>query len=186
MAMAKPKFPRFWLKLTPKKKRLLTILTVFALSLLTLTIGSLMPLNHQYATAVSDALNTTLITEIDKGSLTQYIFTNNLAITLLMFIPVVGPTAGTIIIFKSGIALNAIVAAYNLPITAGYISQASTPVFWIEFTVYAVAMAESLWLYRRLRQHKLRAELKNTLLLIGVCGLLLFVSTILEVYLINS
>jgi hypothetical protein len=145
-----------------------------------------MPLNHQYATSVSDALTTTLTTEIDKGSLTQYIFTNNFGITLLMFVPVVGPTAGFIIIGKSGIALNAIVTAYGLPITAGYLSQASTPVFWLEFIVYATAMAESLWLYRRLRQHKLRTELKNTLILICTCGLILFVSTILEVYLINK
>ena len=66
----------------------------------------------------------------------------------------------------------------------GLLSLVLTPVFWLEFIAYSTAMAESIWLTRRLMQRRW-LELKNTAILIGICAAILIVSAIVEVWLIT-
>jgi hypothetical protein len=59
-----------------------------------------------------------------------------------------------------------------------------TPVFWLEFASYSIGITESIWLFRRLLQQRW-GELKNTVILIGVCAGLLAVGAIVETWLIS-
>ena len=143
-----------------------------------------MPLSHSDAQTISNQLNETLQTHRSNGTLTEYIFINNFEICLLMFVPIIGPVLGLFILFDTGVALGAIASIQGYPVGLGLLSLILTPVFWLEFAAYSTAMAESIWLFRRLLQ-KRWLELKNTAILIGICAAILIVGAIVEVWLIS-
>ena len=101
-----------------------------------------------------------------------------------MFVPLIGPVLGFIILFDTGIALGAIASVQGYPVYIGLLSLVITPVFWLEFVAYSTAMAASIWLFRRIMQRRWR-ELKNTGILIGICAILLAVGAIVETWLIS-
>jgi peptidoglycan biosynthesis protein MviN/MurJ (putative lipid II flippase) len=102
-----------------------------------------------------------------------------------MFVPIIGPILGFIILGDTGIALGAIASVQGYPVWVALISEVITPVFWLEFIAYSTAMAASIWLTRRLMQRRW-LELKNTAILIGICAAILIVSAIIEVWLITA
>jgi hypothetical protein len=102
----------------------------------------------------------------------------------LMFVPVVGAGLGLFILFDTGIALGAIASTGGYPVWLGLFSLVLTPVFWLEFAAYSIAMAESIWLFRRLTQ-KRWGEFKWTALFIGICALLLIVGAVVETWIIT-
>jgi uncharacterized membrane protein SpoIIM required for sporulation len=101
-----------------------------------------------------------------------------------MFIPIAGAVLGLFILFNTGVALGAIAATQGYPAYIGLLSLVITPVFWLEFAAYSLAMAESIWLFRRLTQKRWR-ELKYTAMSIGVCAALLIIGSIVEVWIIT-
>ncbi len=101
-----------------------------------------------------------------------------------MFVPVLGFAAGMFILFDTGLALSAIAFTQGYPAYLAILSLVITPVFWLEFAAYSIAMAESIWLFRRLLQRRWR-ELKWTAIFIGVCAGLLALGAIVEVWLIT-
>ena len=174
----------FWKNASSKRKRIYFIIFMFIVSFIVTVAGSLVPLGHQDAQTLSDNLNSTLNQHKAQNNLTEYIFQNNFQICLLMFIPFVGPILGLFILFDTGLALGAIAQVQGYPVWLGLLSLLLTPVFWLEFTAYSTAIAESIWLTRRLMQKRWR-ELKNTAILIGICAVILIVGAIVEVWLIN-
>jgi hypothetical protein len=178
-------YPSFWRNASSKRKRIYLIILVFAVAFLFTGIGSYIPISHFDAQSISNNVNATVTQHKSNGTLTEYIFLNNFLICLLMFVPFIGTIAGMAIIFNTGIALGAIATVQGYPPFVALISEAILPVFWLEFIAYSVAMAESIWLSRRLTQGHWR-ELKNTAILIGICAAILIVSALIEVYLINS
>jgi len=175
----------FWTNASSKRKRIYSIIIIFVLAFIVTVIGSAIPLSHQDATSISNSLNSTLNTHKSNGSLTEYIFLNNFSICLVMFIPLIGPIIGFIILGNTGVALGAIASVQGYPVWIELISLLLTPVFWLEFTAYSIAIAEGIWLTRRLTQRRWR-ELKNTAILIGICAVILIVSAIVEVWLITA
>lgn len=101
-----------------------------------------------------------------------------------MFIPIIGPIFGFVVLGNTGYALGAISLVQGYPPVVAFISELLTPVFWLEFIAYSTAMAESIWLIRRLLQGRWR-EIKNTALLIGMCAAILIVSAAIEAWLIS-
>jgi hypothetical protein len=142
------------------------------------------PLSHSDAQTISNQLNETLQTHRSNGTLTEYIFLNNFEICLLMFVPIIGPVLGLFILFDTGVALGAISSIQGYPVSLSLLSLILTPVFWLEFAAYSTAMAESIWLFRRLLQ-KRWLELKNTAILIGICAAILIVGAVVEFWLIS-
>jgi hypothetical protein len=141
-------------------------------------------------------VNATLNEHKASNTLTEYIFINNFSICLLMFVPLAGAAVGMFILFDTGIALNAIATTQGYPVWLGLASLVITPVFWLEFASYSIAMAESIWLIRRLIQagnskvphggHRIIwRELKWMLIFIGTTAGLLAVGAVVEVWLIN-
>ncbi|MCW3995319.1 MAG: stage II sporulation protein M [Candidatus Bathyarchaeota archaeon] len=163
------------------EKRIYSAGIVFAFAVLAMVIGSLIPLSPQDAQQLSEQFNQTIR---QNGVNVPFIFANNFSIDLLMFVPVIGPVLGFLILFNTGLVGGALVVTEGLPsYTALFI--VATPVFWLEFAAYTIAMTESIWLFRRLLQGRWR-EIKWTAIAIGVCAGLLIISAIVEVWLINA
>ena len=174
----------FWKSASQTRKRMYSIILVFLVAVLVTVIGSMIPLSSQDAYTISQNLNSTLNENRANNTLTQYIFINNLSICLLMFIPIAGAALGLFILFNTGVALGAIAATGGYPVWLGLLSLVGTPIFWIEFAAYSIAMAESIWLFRRLTQRRWR-ELKWTGIFIGICAGLLAIGAIVEVWIIT-
>jgi hypothetical protein len=174
----------FWRNASPKRKRIYSILLVFLVAVLALLIGTLTTLSNSQAQYISSTLNQTLNENRANNTLIQHIFINNFVICLLMFIPLVGAGLGLYILYNTGVALNAIASIQGYPVYMGILNLVATPIFWIEFAAYAIAMAESIWLFRRLLQGRW-GELKWTAISIGVCALLLIVGAVVETWLIT-
>lgn len=174
----------FWTNASSKRKRIYSIIAVLIVAIIVTVIGSYVPLSHQDANSISQGLNQTLNQNKANGTLTPYIFMNNFQICLLMFIPVVGAGLGLFILFDTGIALGAIAATQGYPVWFALLNEFLTPIFWLEFAAYAIAMAESVWLFRRLMQGRWR-NIRGTFMYIGICSVILLVSAYIEVWLIS-
>ena len=174
----------FWKNASQRRKRIYSIIAIFIIALVITVIGSFIPLSSQDAYTLSNQVNQTLNENRANNTLTEYIFINNFSICLLMFVPVAGAALGLFILFDTGIALGAIAATQGYPAYIGLLSLVITPVFWLEFAAYSIAMAESIWLFRRLLQRRWH-ELKYTGIFIGICAALLIVGAIVEVWLIT-
>jgi len=191
----------FWKKATPNRKRLYSIILVFIVALVVTIVGSVTPLSQQDATNISQNLNSTLQLHRETNTLTQYIFLNNFGICLLMFIPIVGAGLGMFILFNTGLALGAIASTQGYPVWVGLGSLVLTPVFWLEFAAYSLAMAESVWIFVRIIRLRLKVEpdgavrwtgistLKNELKWLGIsitaCAGLLVIGAFVEVFIIS-
>jgi len=191
----------FWKNSTPNCKHIYSIILVFIVALVVTTVGSVTPLSQQDATTISQNLNNTLQQHRETNTLTQYIFQNNFSICLLMFIPIVGAGLGLFILFSTGLALGAIASTQGYPVWVALGSLILTPIFWLEFAAYSIAMASSVWLFVRIIRLRLKVEpdgktiwtgisaLKNELKWLGIstaaCAGLLIVGAIVEVIIIS-
>jgi uncharacterized membrane protein SpoIIM required for sporulation len=175
-----------WTKASPRRKRILSTIVILLVAIAITGLGSLMPVNAQEATKISNDLNQTVTTLGNEGALMQYIFGNNLLICLLMFIPIIGPLLGLYIMFNTGTVVGAIAAAGGYSPALALIALFITPVAWLEFAAYSTAMTESTWLFRRALQGRGFRELrKNTTMFIAICAVLLAVGAIVETALIS-
>jgi uncharacterized membrane protein SpoIIM required for sporulation len=169
-----------------RRKRLLSIVAVLIVAVVVTGIGSLMPIASQDAEQISSELNQTVTTLKDQGLLAPYIFGNNLLICLVMFVPVIGPVLGLFIMFNTGTVVGAIAVSSGFSPLLALILIFITPVGWLEFAAYSTAMAESVWLFRRLFQRRFLRELRNMTIFVTISVVLLAVGAIVETALINA
>jgi hypothetical protein len=187
-------YPLFWKNASSKRKRIYTIAFMFLIAVSLTLLGSLVPLSPQYAKEINDSINQTRNQGLENGNLIPTIFLNNFGLCLLMFIPIAGAAIGLFIMFNTGLAFSATIQVQSAnaasttlpnisPITAIIALLVFGLVFALEYISYSIGIAESIWLYRRLRQRKWR-ELKNAAILIGIVAALLIVGSIVETWLI--
>jgi hypothetical protein len=174
-----------WRKSSPRRKRIYSIIAVFIVAVIITLIGSFMPVDAEQAQQISNDLNQTVSTASQSGALAQYIFGNNFFICLLMFVPILGPLFGLFVLFNTGTAISAVATAQGFPAIFAFIALVITPVFWLEFAAYSTAMAESVWLFRRLLQRRGWRELRRTCIFVTICAVLLVVGAIVETALIS-
>jgi len=174
----------FWINASPRRKRILSTIAVLVVALVVTVIGSLMPISAQEAEQINSDLNQTVSSLSENGALMQYIFGNNFFICLLMFIPVVGPLLGVLILFNTGTAIGAIAVAGGYPVALAFFALFLTPVTWLEFAAYSTSMGESVWLFRRILQGRGKHEFKNACLFITICAVLLLAGAVVETALI--
>jgi len=172
--------PRFWNSTSPRRKRLMTIVMVFIVSAIMMGISTLTPLSRQSADSIFKHVNETVSTAKDSGNLLQYIFGNNLMITIMMLIPFIGPFLGFYAFYNTGVAIEATSIVKSYPPLAVYVSLWLTPVAWLEFAAYSTAIAASLWLTWRIMHQGARHELVNTSKFLSVCTLILLLGAIIE------
>ena len=182
-----------WKNASPRRKRIYSLLVVLILAVLVTIIGMLIPVSTQEAQLISDQLNQTVTQGKANGTLIPDIFLNNFSLTLLMFVPLAGFAIGMFILFNTGQAFRAVfeLQAASGAATATPDIQASTAilalvligaVFLLEYVSYTIGMTESIWLFRRIMQHRWKGELKYLAIFIGIAALLLIVGAIVETY----
>jgi hypothetical protein len=108
------------------------------------------------------------------------IFGNNFAYTLVMFIPIVGPIWGNFVLFNTGAVVAIFGVAEGIPPILLLLFLLFTPVFWLEFGVYSVAMAQSVVLFIQMLRHRGREEAMRTCVVIAVCAVVLLLSAVIE------
>jgi len=144
--------------------------------------------------------STIQLSSADAPSLTQSaksidesvlgIFKNNVQIALLEFIPGFGPGFGAYSCYDTGLVLAALAQANQsstgLTGLELFLALLLTPIYWIEFTCYSVAVEESIALIVSIRRKDFRTtEWKWLVGSIFFVVATLFVSARLEVQLIN-
>jgi hypothetical protein len=176
-----------WRNASPRRKRIYSMIAVFVFAVIITVIGSLVPVDAQEANQINDELNQTVASLGEEGVLTQFIFGNNFLICLLMFIPVLGPLLGFYALFSTGMVVSAIATAEGYPLALVFLALVLTPVFWLEFAAYSIAIAESVWLFRRILQGRSRGwrELKTAGFLVSICAVVLLVGAVVEVALLS-
>jgi hypothetical protein len=187
-------YPQFWKEASPKRKRIYAILIVFIMSVLATTIGMLVPVSPEEAKIISDYLNNTVTQGQAQGTLSADIFLNNFPLCLLMFVPLAGFAMGMFILFSTGQAFRAV---FEIQAASGAATASSAEitvttailtlilvgvVFLLEYVSYSIAMAESIWLFRRITQKQWKGELKYLVISIGVVALLLIIGAVAETF----
>ncbi|MEJ2113774.1 MAG: stage II sporulation protein M [Flavobacteriaceae bacterium] len=175
----------FWEKASSKRKRIYSSIFLLVIAILITSLGMLVPLNQEEAELINNNLNETLSSMHPETGMVQFIFGNNFMICLLMFIPVVGPLLGFIVLFNTGIVINAISIVQGYPAVIVSIALFLTPVAWIEYAAYSTALSESLWLFKRILKKRGRKELRIACIFIAICAILLLIGAIIETVIIG-
>ena len=170
----------FWRNAPTKIKRILTIAAFFLLSIIITVAGVLTPLSNEEASEIKKELE-----GIQENVNVQLIFGNNFMICLAMFVPIAGPIFGSYVLHNTGIVIAAASVSEGLPSLLVFTFLFAFPFTWLEFLVYSIAFAQSVWLTWRIIQHKGRKELVNTCVLISICAVMLLVAAIVEMAIIS-
>ena len=176
----------FWKATSPRRKRIITIIITFIISFIITAAATLTPLEEQEAKEISDELNQTVDLMRQKNLLLQFIFGNNFMITLIMFVPVFGPLFGGYVFYNTGALIGAVSGAQHFNPILGFFSLFLMPVAWLEFLAYATAIAESVWLIRRIIQRRGKHEIVNASKFISICAVILLVAAVIETALIYA
>jgi hypothetical protein len=169
---------------------------MFVIAVSLTLIGSLVPLSPQYAKEINDSIDQTRTQGLENGTLIPSILLNNFGLCLAMFIPLIGAVLGLFIMFNTGLAFSAAIQVQSAtaastsplnisPTTAVIALLVFGLVFLLEYVSYSIGIAESIWLFRRLRQRKW-GELKNAAILIGIVAVLLIIAAVVETWLIST
>ncbi len=175
-----------WKNASPMRRRILTVIFVFVIIVILTALATLTPMTQQSATQTNNDLKQTVDTLKANDFLLQYIFGNNMMIAMVMFIPFIGPIFGFIVLFNSGVVIEAESIAQGYQPTLTFFSLFLTPIGWLEFVAYATAIASSVWLSARMIQNRTRHELVNTAKFVTVCAVILLVSAAIEAALIYA
>ncbi|MGI0090954.1 MAG: hypothetical protein ACREBS_04530, partial [Nitrososphaerales archaeon] len=116
------------------------------------------------------------------------IFENNIRVALIEFIPIIGPAFGAISSYETGLVISATGQVPNARATGleSVIILLLTPIFWLEFFCYSLAVEESISIIISIKnKNLLTKEWKWILGSIVVVVAVLFVSAGIEVAMIN-
>lgn len=176
----------FWKNASSRRKRILSTIVILVVAVVVTLLGTLMPTTPQQAKTISNDLNQTINSLKPNDALTPYIFGNNFMICLVMFIPIVGPIFGFYALFNTGTAIGAVATTQGFPAIFVFLAELILPIFWLEFTAYSIAIAESIWFVRRLLQRTGKREIKNLGILVTICAVVLLISAIIETAIISA
>jgi hypothetical protein len=175
----------FWKNASSRRKRIVSIIAIFVVALVITVLGMLAPLTAKEANDISQSLNQTVDSMKTNGGLTPYIFGNNLMICLAMFVPIAGPIFGLYALFNTGTAITAIATSQGYPPIVALFAEFLTPIFWLEFAAYSIAIAESIWLLWAILQKRSKREVKNVFWFVTICAVTLLVSAFIETWIIS-
>jgi len=173
--------PSFWKRSSSRRKRIITVLVFLLLWQVATVVGTLTPLSQKDANSINQ--------EIDQersAATVENIFTHNLILCLITFIPIVGPIFGFFSSYSSGYVMVAQSMSLGLPPLLVMFLYFLIPIYWLETVSMSIGLAESVWLIRRTTQGYGMRELRNAAVLIGTVTLILLVSATIEIILINA
>jgi hypothetical protein len=180
----------FWKASSSRRKRLLAVGVAFILLIVVAAAGALTPMSLQQAEEENNSLNETR-QQVRNTSLlsgTLYIFRNNFVISLVTFIPFVGPIFGAMVMYNTGLVIGAETYAegFNLSPVLVLLLLFFYPFTWMEFLAYSIAFSESVWLAWSIIKRRAKNELVNALILILVCMVILLAAALIEMVIIKA
>lgn len=171
---------RSW-KVTPSNRRKITVFFMVLLAALVLTaLVTLQPMDMQTAIALNNQVNQLVQSLKENNMLLLGIFRNNFTITIISFLPFVGPLYSGYALFGTGRAIAGEAIAHNLSPSSVFFQLLLRPYTWLEFAAYSIAITSSLWLAYSIVNRTIGRELKNTAEMIIVSAILLFVAAAIE------
>jgi uncharacterized membrane protein SpoIIM required for sporulation len=178
----------FWNNFSPREKRIVTIALVFVAITITTGLAMLTPQTHQQAVDNNNEVNQTVtaLQGLGTESLLTGIFGNNFFLTMIMFVPFIGPVIGFITFYNTGVVLESEAIARGYPPGVYFAAEFVLPIIWLEFIAYSTAIAASFWLSARMLQGSFRHEIINTAKFIAVCAVILLVSAVIETAIISA
>jgi hypothetical protein len=182
----------FWKNASSRGRRIIIIVTFFLFTIIVTVVGIMVPQSAQQIADENGALNKTQqeIQGMDLVHRTVAIFQNNFEICLLMFVPFLGITIGTLTLFNTGNVLAAETITYNASHSAGlppiliFAFLFAYPFAWLEFIAYSTSLSEGFWLIRRGLQGEWKREIKNLGKLVLITAGLLAAGALIEAMLI--
>jgi hypothetical protein len=106
------------------------------------------------------------------------IYENNVQVALTEFVPLIGPAYGAISAYETGLAISATGQVSGATTTGleAFFFLLLTPIFWLEFSCYSLAVEESISILISIKARDLLTEEWKWLL-----GSMLFVASVLFV-----
>ena len=123
--------------------------------------------------------------EFERANDPRFIFGNNLLLSLVRFVPIIGSIWGLLILFNTGSIIALISIAEGFPPILTFALLFFTPIFWLELGVYSIAMTQSIILFLRILQKQGKKESVRMCIMITACTLLLMLAAIIEWLMIN-
>ena len=164
-----------------KRERALTIILAFVASLAVTLAGALSSMSTSEAHEISKEVKEMLPDLMSVPA----IFRNNFLHCLLMFTPVFGLFYAFYVLYSTGRVLAALAMVSGINPGALFGITFFLPHAWIEYTAYALAMSQGVWLVLGVAQRRFKAEAKNTGISIVVCALLLLSAAAIEMALLQ-
>jgi len=149
------------------------------LVIIVIAIGSFSPLSTSESEDILEGFESSL-----PEIATEPIFANNFLIAAIMFIPVLGPIIGIIILHTTGVVIAASGMSVNLPGILLLLGLLVFPFAWLEFISYSIAITQSIFLVIGLLRGRFKNELFRTAFLILTVFVMLFVAAFIEAILI--
>jgi len=168
------------------RKRIITIIIIFAITVIITALATLTPMDNNTAIQINNDVNQTRSVLETNNVLFEFIFGSNFFVTMLLFIPFVGPIIGFIAFYNTGVSIEGQAIALHFPPTLSFFVTFLTPVGWLEFVSYSIAIAGSAWLSARIFQRGFKHELVNTAKFISICAILLLMGAVIESALIYA
>ncbi len=166
-----------------KQTRILITAALLVLALIATVAGALF---FRIDPAEARQLAEELEREVNRYNDVRMIFGNNLAITIIMFVPVIGPIWGLFVLFNTGTLFAVVGVAEGIHPILVFLLLLLTPVFWLEWAAYSIAMGQSVILVLQIIRRQFKRELTRTCVLITACTLILLGSAIIEWAMINA
>jgi len=165
------------------ESRAIVFLVVFMLCIVATIIGTLTKVDPAEAAGMFQEMKGQIET-VESGGV-QAIFSHNLRIMLVMFVPVIGPFFGFLSLYVTGRFLAAFSAFLGVNPTILFLSSLQYPFTVMEYVSYALAISESLILIQSMIKHNFKNEVIITLLMIIVCAAILFFAAVIEWFYIS-
>jgi uncharacterized membrane protein SpoIIM required for sporulation len=182
--------PRGGLRVTTLQNRILVLLVAFVFCIAITVAGAASKIGYSEANNIAgdfkqeaQMLNTIGV---------QFIFGNNLMYCIMMFVPVLGPYLGSIVLYSTGRVIAAL--AVTSPTVGAdpirlFLTLFIYPHSWLEYVSYSLAISESFWLIYatvKYRGRGLRNELVTAAKVMAICAVLLLLAAFAEMYVISS
>ena len=97
-----------------------------------------------------------------------------------MMVPVLGLIIGPYALYNTGLVFSASGVISGFPGILMLLIIFIMPFSWLEFLSYAAAITQGLYLIWAIKKKRLRIEIRNTLRVIGIVAILLFVGAWIE------
>jgi hypothetical protein len=168
------------------KKRVRLFFLLLAISIIIIFVSSSLPVSVTSANETQTKVDNQVHDLKASNSLMQFIFGNNLIISIVMMLPFAGTGFGMFVLFNTGKVIGAEAVAQSVSPLVMNVALFSTPVFWLEFFAYSLAMTESIIFTYYAITHRARQEIPKLAISLSLCVGALFVGAILEALIING